>query len=68
MTLFIFTNIFTDSSKKESHPATPWIIVTVLLGVVLVVGALRRFGKDYWDRGKENNKHYISCRILCSFF
>ncbi|KAL4007948.1 hypothetical protein ACER0C_001800 [Sarotherodon galilaeus] len=55
-------------ADPESHAATPWIIVAVLLSVVLVVGALCHFGKDYWDRGKENNKHYISCRILCSFF
>uniref|UniRef100_A0AAX7TTU0 Ig-like domain-containing protein n=1 Tax=Astatotilapia calliptera TaxID=8154 RepID=A0AAX7TTU0_ASTCA len=52
----------TDSSKKESHPATPWIIVTVLLGVVLVVGALRRFGKDYWDRALL----YLSTKVRTS--
>nr|XP_024655907.1 uncharacterized protein LOC101469357 [Maylandia zebra] len=52
----------TGSSKKESHPATPWIIVTVLLGVVLVVGALRHFGKDYWDRALL----YLSTKVRTS--
>ncbi|CAI5660963.1 unnamed protein product [Oreochromis niloticus] len=44
------TGAHPDIPQKESPAATPWIIVTVLLSVVLVVGALCHFGKDYWNR------------------
>ncbi|XP_062301361.1 Fc receptor-like protein 5 [Scomber scombrus] len=42
-------------SKNHSHPssssAVPWIIVTCLLVVMLVVVGIQCFGKDYWLRG-----------------
>ncbi|XP_039465740.1 low affinity immunoglobulin gamma Fc region receptor II-like isoform X2 [Oreochromis aureus] len=51
-----------DIPQKESPAATPWIIVAVLLSVVLVVGALRHFGKDYWDRALL----YLSTKVRTS--
>ncbi|CAI5660961.1 unnamed protein product [Oreochromis niloticus] len=49
-------------ADPESPAATPWIIVAVLLSVVLVVGALRHFGKDYWDRALL----YLSTKVRTS--
>ncbi|XP_050924480.1 low affinity immunoglobulin gamma Fc region receptor III-like isoform X2 [Lates calcarifer] len=37
-------------TRTSSSEATPWIVVTVLLVVLLFLVGLHHFGKNYWDR------------------